>query len=143
MTLNVRLLLAAGLILLPLSGIAAPECVSSNRPFRVQVRELGVSAEPWPLAGILTTLTYKTAVTITATNGDWYQLGKSGWVHKSGVTQRSLESLTGSVEEFSAIVSGIVTYLTNGVGNTPSNAGATTAPPSGARASPSTEGAGH
>ena len=111
----IKSLLVMGVLLLPY--LAAAEGASSNRLFRVQVRELGVQSDPTPMAPVLTNLIYKTEVTITATNGNWYRVGDAGWVHRSGVTQRSLESSTGSVEEFSTIVSGVVNYLTTGVGN--------------------------
>lgn len=110
-----KLLLVICVFLLPF--LATAEGDSSNRVFRVQVIELGVQSEPKPLAPVLTNLTYKTEVSITATNGNWYRIGEAGWVHKSGITQRSLESSTGTVEEFSAIVSGVVNYLKTGVGN--------------------------
>lgn len=108
-------LLVICVLLLPY--LATAEGDSSNRLFRVQVRELGVQREPTPMAPVVTNLAYKAEVTITATNGNWYRIGEAGWVHRSGITQRSLETSTGSVEEFSTIVSGLVNYLTTGVGN--------------------------
>ena len=109
----------------------ATEGVTSNQPFRVQVRELAVRSEPRPLAEVTSSLTYRTEVRITATNGDWYRIGDAGWVHRTGISQRSLESSTGSVAEFTVIVDGIVGYLTNGVRNGQTNGVATIQPSSG------------
>lgn len=122
----------SALIMAAVNG-ASDEVSETNGPFRVQVRELAVRSEPRPLAEVATSLTYRTEVSITGTNGDWYRVGDAGWVHRTGITQRSLESSTGSVEEFSAIVNGIVSYLTNGVGNAQTNSGTIIPPNSGRR----------
>jgi hypothetical protein len=128
---RVTYLWAVGVLLMAEANGDAAEGVSTNQPFRVQVRELAVRVEPRPMAEVTTSLTYKTEVSVTGTNGDWYRIGGAGWVHKSGITRRSLEPSTGSVEEFTAVVNGIVYYLTNGVANGQTKSGTNTLPTSG------------
>jgi hypothetical protein len=121
----------AGIGFLLAAMTAAAQGVPTNLSYRVQVRELRVRAEPRPMSEVVTTLTYRTEVSVTATNGGWYRIGGCGWVHTSGITRSPLEAPAGTVEDFSAVVDGVLGYLTNGAVRVREQPRGGTAPPTG------------